>query len=103
VLRSGICVHSSQFTFGCRRSERLLENGVPPYSWDGESGNLELDAIPAAVRRLILPDVIRIYDQSSVGYRTGTSTDEVISSRTQRQQDSIECFCRAISSNSESK
>jgi hypothetical protein len=66
------------------------DSGVPS-SWEGEIGNFKPDAIPAAIRRLISPDVIRTYDQSSVGYRTGTSTGDGVRNDGNNGDDGQQC------------
>jgi hypothetical protein len=104
VLKSGIRVHNTEAAdniwFTCCALHNLLldvdglsvgwDSGVPS-SWEGEIGNFEPDAIPAAIRRLISPDVIRTYDQSSVGYRTGTSTGDGVRNDGNNGDDGQQC------------
>ena len=87
VLKSGIRVHNTvaadNIWLTCCALHNLLldvdglsvgwENGVPSH-WEGERGQFEDDEIPEAIRRLISPDAVRTYDQSSCGYNPAART-----------------------------
>ena len=72
-----------------------------PSSWEGEIGYFEPDAIPTAIQRLISPDVIRTYDQSSVGYRTGTRTGADVRNDSNNGDDGQQCSRRRIADGEE--
>jgi hypothetical protein len=90
VLKSGIRLHNTEVAdnmwLTCCALHNLLldvdglsvgwQNGVPS-RWELSSGQFDDDEIPDAIRRLVSPDSIRTYDQSSCGYDQSTTTAAV--------------------------
>ena len=86
VLKSGIRVHNTEAVDNiwltcCALHNLLLEvdglsvgwqNGVPSH-WELGSGQFDHDDVPEAIRRLLSPDSIRTYDQSSFGRNKSSS------------------------------
>ena len=80
VLKTGIRLHNNESADNiwltcCTLHNMLLEvdglsagwkSGVPSH-WELEGGQFDLEDVPDAIRRLLSPDVIRTYDQSTCG------------------------------------
>jgi hypothetical protein len=81
VLKTGIRVHNTEAADNmwltcCALHNMLLDvdglsagwqNGVPSH-WELAGGNFDQNDIPESIRRLLSPDAIRTYDQSTCGY-----------------------------------